>query len=122
VQRVFFPEVNRVTVVVLAAEGFEVYTPAAPRCCGSLQLHTGYEDHARVCARETIAAFGGHDTVIVNSAGCGSGMKDYGELMDAPAFEAKVRDVLEFPGRARGAGDLLRVGRRLQHAPSRGGR
>ena len=98
VQRVFFPEVNRATIAVLAAEGFEVHTPAAPRCCGSLQLHTGYEDQARVCARETIAAFHRYDTVIVNSAGCGSGMKDYGELMDAPAFAAKVRDVLEFLG------------------------
>ena len=98
VQRVFFSEVNRATVAVLSAEGFEVHAPAAPRCCGSLQLHTGYEEQARVCAREAIAAFDRYDTVIVNSAGCGSGMKDYGELIDAPAFAAKVRDVLEFLG------------------------
>lgn len=98
VQRVFFSEVNRATVAVLAAEGFEVHAPAGPRCCGSLQLHTGYEEDARACARETIAALDGYDTVIVNSAGCGSGMKDYGELVDAPGFAAKVRDVLEFLG------------------------
>jgi glycolate oxidase iron-sulfur subunit len=96
VQRVFFPEVNRATVAVLAAEGFEVHAPTAPRCCGSLQLHTGYEKEAAACARETIDALGGYDTVIVNSAGCGSGMKDYAHLVDAPEFAAKVRDVLEF--------------------------
>ena len=96
VQRVFFSEVNRATVAVLSAEGFEVHAPTAPRCCGSLQLHTGYEEPARARARETIAAFDRYDIVIVNSAGCGSGMKDYRELVDAPAFAAKVRDVHEF--------------------------
>ncbi|MBV9197753.1 MAG: (Fe-S)-binding protein [Solirubrobacterales bacterium] len=96
VQRVFFPAVNRATAAVLAAEGFEVHAPRAPRCCGSLQLHTGYEEEARVCARETIAALDKYDTVIVNAAGCGSGMKDYAHLAGDRAFAAKVRDVHEF--------------------------
>jgi glycolate oxidase iron-sulfur subunit len=96
VQRVFFHEVNRATVAVLAAEGFEVHAPRSPSCCGSLQLHTGYEPEAQVHARETIASLGGYDTVIVNAAGCGSGMKDYAHLVDDPAFAAKVKDVHEF--------------------------
>ncbi len=96
VQRVFFSEVNRATAFVLAAEGFEVHAPRRPACCGSLQLHTGYEPQAQARARETIAALGGHETVIVNAAGCGSGMKDYAHLVDEPAFAAKVKDVLEF--------------------------
>ena len=99
VQRVFFGNVNAVTVGVLAAEGFEVWAPAEPRCCGALQLHTGID--ARDEARETIAAFEGCDTVVVNAAGCGSAMKDYGHLFRddaewserAAAFSAKVRDV-----------------------------
>jgi glycolate oxidase iron-sulfur subunit len=52
VQRVFFSEVNRATVDVLSAEGYEVHAPRAPRCCGSLQLHTGYGREAQVCARK----------------------------------------------------------------------
>jgi glycolate oxidase iron-sulfur subunit len=96
VQRVFFAGVNSATIEVLAAEGFEVHAPRGPRCCGSLQQHTGYEEEARACARETVAAFAGYDTVVVNAAGCGSGMKEYGHLIGAGAFAAKVKDVHEF--------------------------
>jgi glycolate oxidase iron-sulfur subunit len=101
VQRVFFGNVNAATVGVLAAEGFEVWAPQTHRCCGALQLHTGID--ARQEARDTIAAFEGCDTVVVNAAGCGSAMKDYGHLFRddpawserAAAFSAKVRDVHE---------------------------
>jgi glycolate oxidase iron-sulfur subunit len=101
VQRVFFGDVNAATVGVLAAEGFEVWAPQSHRCCGALQLHTGID--ARQEARETIVAFEGCDTVVVNAAGCGSAMKDYGHLFRddpewserAEAFSAKVRDVHE---------------------------
>lgn len=101
VQRVFFGNVNAATVGVLAAEGFEVWTPVTPRCCGALQLHTGVD--ARAEARETIVGFESCDTVVVNAAGCGSAMKDYGHLFRddpewserAAAFSAKVRDVHE---------------------------
>jgi glycolate oxidase iron-sulfur subunit len=103
VQRVFFDAVNRDTLTVLAAEGFEVWAPAAPRCCGALQVHAGDAEPARALARETIAAFEGCDAIVVNAAGCGSSMKDYGHLLRddpawaerAAAFAAKVRDVTE---------------------------
>ncbi len=96
VQRVFFSKVNRATVAVLAAEGYEVHAPREPRCCGSLQLHTGYAAAARERARDTVSALGGYDTVIVNAAGCGSGMKDYAHLIGDDEFVAKVKDVFEF--------------------------
>jgi glycolate oxidase iron-sulfur subunit len=104
VQRVLFHEVNAATVKVLSAEGFEVHAPRAPRCCGALQLHSGDDGPARARARETIEAFAHHDVVLVNAAGCGSAMKDYGHLLRddpdwaerAEAFAAKVRDVTEF--------------------------
>jgi len=98
VQRVFFAGVNRATVAVLAAEGYEVHAPRAPRCCGSLQLHTGYQDDARARARETVDALGSYETVIANAAGCGSGMKEYGELLgeSGAAFAGRVSDVHEF--------------------------
>ena len=96
VQRVFFGPVNRATATVLAAEGFEVHAPRSPRCCGSLQLHTGYEEAARERAHDTVAAFAGYDTVIVNAAGCGSGMKDYGHLIGDHEFAGRVKDIHEF--------------------------
>lgn len=103
VQRVFFGDVNAATLAVLAAEGFDVFAPRLPRCCGALQLHSGRDEPARALARATIAAFERCDTVVANAAGCGSAMKDYGHLLrDDPAwaeraraFSAKVRDVTE---------------------------
>jgi len=103
VQRVFFGDVNAATVRVLSAEGWEVHAPRAPRCCGALQLHSGEDAPARARAKETIEAFEDYDVVVVNAAGCGSAMKDYGHVLRddpewkdrAEAFAAKGRDVSE---------------------------
>jgi len=101
VQRVFYPEVHRATIGVLAAEGFEVLAPPAPDCCGALELHSGEQEAGVARARATIAAFaalGPLDHVVVNAAGCGAAMKEYGEFVggaEAHAFAGKVRDVTE---------------------------
>ena len=103
VQRAFFGHVNRATAEVLAAEGFEVHAPRAPRCCGALQLHAGDDEPARALARGAIAAFESYEHVVVNAAGCGSAMKDYAHLLrDDPewagravALAERVRDVTE---------------------------
>jgi glycolate oxidase iron-sulfur subunit len=103
IQRVFFGDVNAATVRVLAAEGWDVDAPRAPRCCGALQLHSGVEDEALALARATIAAYESYDRVVTNVAGCGSAMKDYAHLLAddrewgerAAAFSAKVVDVHE---------------------------
>jgi glycolate oxidase iron-sulfur subunit len=108
VQRAFFHRVNRATVDVLSAEGFDVHAPREPRCCGALQLHAGDDQPARALARRTIAALEGHDLVVVNAAGCGSAMKDYGHLLRddrdwagrAERFSRRVRDVTEVLGEA----------------------
>jgi glycolate oxidase iron-sulfur subunit len=103
VQRVFFSDVNEATARVLAAEGFEVHVPRLPRCCGALPMHAGEDVQARELAKATIEALEGYETVVVNAAGCGSAMKDYGHVLrDEPAwaeraaaFAAKVRDATE---------------------------
>jgi glycolate oxidase iron-sulfur subunit len=105
VQRLSFGGVNHATVRVLAAEGCRVAAPAAQGCCGALPLHSGHLDQARALARHTIETFeaAGVDRIVVNAAGCGSAMKDYGELFHddpvwaarATALSAKVRDVSE---------------------------
>ncbi|MBB3662372.1 glycolate oxidase iron-sulfur subunit [Prauserella sediminis] len=105
VQDVFFHEVNTATQRVLAAEGCEVLTPREQGCCGALGLHAGREPHARERAKQTIATFEKLpvDNIVVNVAGCGSSLKEYGHLLAddpqwrerATAFSEKVRDVTE---------------------------
>ena len=105
VQSVFFSHVNAATARVLAAEGCEVITPANQPCCGALMLHTGLEEQAAAMARAIIALFeaANVDTVVLNAAGCGSTMKEYGYLLRddpqwaarAAAFSAKCKDITE---------------------------
>src|SRR6266705_2408845 len=107
VQSVFFPQVNAATARVLAAEGCEVVAPPGQGCCGALSLHSGREAEAGAFARRTIAVFeqAGVDAVVVNSAGCGSAMKEYERLLGgadggwaerAAEMSGKVRDLTEF--------------------------
>ncbi|MGI8427758.1 MAG: (Fe-S)-binding protein [Solirubrobacteraceae bacterium] len=101
VQRVFFPQAHRASIATLAAEGFEVLAPPLPDCCGALELHSGEEEAAIARARATIAAFGelgALEHIVVNAAGCGAAMKEYGDLLGTPearAFSARVRDITE---------------------------
>jgi glycolate oxidase iron-sulfur subunit len=112
VQSVFFPQVNASTARVLAAEGCDVIIPPGQGCCGALSLHSGREAEAAAFARRTIAMFeqAGVDAIVVNSAGCGSAMKEYERLLGgtggsgaeagwaarAAEMSGKVRDVAEF--------------------------
>jgi glycolate oxidase iron-sulfur subunit len=105
VQRVLFPEVNDATLRVLAAEGCEVVAPPQG-CCGALSIHSGRAGESLEMARALMEAFEGEqlDAILVNAAGCGSNLKDYGRLFAhdpawaacAAAFAAKVKDVTEF--------------------------
>jgi glycolate oxidase iron-sulfur subunit len=107
VQRVAFPEVHAATVRVLAAEGCDVRVPHDQGCCGALALHAGRLDDGRAFARRLIAAFehAEVDRIVVNAAGCGSAMKEYGELLaDDPAWAARAR---AFSARVRDISELL---------------
>ena len=89
VQGAFFPGVNAATARVLQAEGCDVVVPAAQGCCGALSVHNGREAEGQAFARSLIDAFEarGVEHVVVNSAGCGSTMKEYAELLaDDPAY------------------------------------
>jgi glycolate oxidase iron-sulfur subunit len=91
VQSVFFPEVNAATARVLAAEGCEVIIPNPKNqgCCGALMIHAGEEKAALVYARRAIDTFERVpvDAIVINAAGCGSNMKDYGYLLrDDPNY------------------------------------
>ncbi len=106
VMRVMFAPVHHATARVLAANGVEVVCPRRQGCCGALHGHQGHGEDARQLARETIDAFekDDFDAIIVNSAGCGSMMKEYGHVLKddpawaerAAAFSARVKDVSEY--------------------------
>jgi glycolate oxidase iron-sulfur subunit len=103
-----FGDTNAATARVLARNGVEVVATVGQTCCGALHAHAGERELARDLARRNIAAFevDAVDAVIVNAAGCGAAMKEYGWLLKddptwsarASAFAAKVRDATEYLG------------------------
>jgi glycolate oxidase iron-sulfur subunit len=103
VQRVFFPNVNGATLRVLSAEGCEVSVPRGQGCCGALSMHAGREHESLEFSKALITKMEGFETIVINAAGCGSHLKDYGRLFAkdpawaerAKKFSAKVRDIHE---------------------------
>jgi glycolate dehydrogenase iron-sulfur subunit len=91
--------INRASVNLLTAAGYDVVVPPAQICCGALANHAGLRDTAKDMARKNIAAFpaGKLDGIIINAAGCGAMLKEYPVLIDgAGEFSAKVKDITEF--------------------------
>ena len=100
-----FGDVHRATARVLARSGVAAEATPGQGCCGALHAHDGDIDFARRLARENIDALEHcSDPIVVNSAGCGAAMKEYGDLLSgdlayaekARAFSARVKDVTEF--------------------------
>ena len=108
IANVFFARLNEATIRVLQKNGCEVSVPANQTCCGALHVHSGLREEARVLARKNVDALlaGNYDAIITNAAGCGSTLKEYGELLEhdpayaakAQEFASRVRDVNEFLG------------------------
>jgi len=104
VQQVLEQEINWATLRVLAKNGVEVLIPPEQVCCGAILMHTGEEQRARRLARQNLRAFPSDvDAILVNAAGCGSGLKEYGLLFkgleeedQALEFITRVKDVSEF--------------------------
>jgi glycolate oxidase iron-sulfur subunit len=95
-----FSHVHDATIGTLGVNGYEVREVAGQVCCGALHAHAGLRDEARALARQNITAFGPvTDSIVVNSAGCGTQLKAYGHLLDgtpeAVRFAGRVRDVTE---------------------------
>ena len=97
----FFPETTLNTARVLQKNGVEVWTPPSQVCCGALHYHAAHEEPAKEFARKNIDVFLSQDidAVIVNAAGCGAMIKDYGHILGddrAKALAKKSLDVSEF--------------------------
>jgi glycolate oxidase iron-sulfur subunit len=106
IQRLLFSGVNEATVRVLTANGCEVVIPQSQGCCAALPHHQGQEEQAKEMARLMIDNFKdtGVDFIIINAAGCGHTLKEYGHILQddpnyrdkAKQFSSRVRDVQEF--------------------------
>src|SRR5689334_9410067 len=101
IANVAFARLNEATVRVLQKNGCEVVLPEGQGCCGALHLHSGLREDAQKLARRNVDAVldGGFDAIITNAAGCGSTLKEYGELLEddrGRRFSALMKDVTEF--------------------------
>lgn len=106
IANVSFAKLNEATVRVLRKNGCEVAVSPGQNCCGALHVHSGLREEARKLARRNIDALldGPCDAIITNAAGCGSTLKEYGELLEddpvyaerAKRFSELVKDVNEF--------------------------
>ena len=94
-----FQHVHEATVRTLSVNGYEALEVTGQVCCGALHAHAGLVEEARALARVNVEAFGdGDEPIVVNSAGCGALMKEYGRLLSderGERFGARVRDVTE---------------------------
>lgn len=93
-------EVHQAAMDVLAAAGIGA-TPTggdAP-CCGALHGHAGLADDARTLASQVIDGLDPNRPILVDSAGCGAAMKDYGHLLgteEGRVFSERVFDICEY--------------------------
>jgi Fe-S oxidoreductase len=99
VMPLLYPSVHWATIRVLNRNGCDVYVPSEQVCCGALNVHSGERDAAQSMAETNLSTFA-HlpiDALIVNAAGCGSTLKEYGEIHpEGDRLASEVRDIHEF--------------------------
>src|SRR5204863_3633902 len=105
-----FRHTHWATARVLQQNGCDVVVPRDQVCCGAIHYHSGADVPALEMARKNCSVFDAAsvDAVIVNVAGCGSMLKDYGHIAHEldPQNEAqheslsqsasKMKDISEF--------------------------
>jgi len=106
VMHVAFADVDEATVRVLNHAGCDVVVPSGQGCCGAISIHAGDLGRGRELAKANIVAFerSDADVYVINAAGCGSTLKEYGHIFAgdpewaerAADFSSKVRDLTEF--------------------------
>jgi len=99
-QQVLAPEVNEATVRLLTRHDIEVVNVAGSGCCGSSVLHVGRNEQAIALAKANITAWlreidgAGLDAIVINASGCGTTVKDYGNMLAAePEWHEKALQV-----------------------------
>ena len=91
---------HRSVAALIEAAGFSYGIPTkAGSCCGALHSHAGLTHEAQSLAKSVMTSMPGASPIIVDSAGCGAALKDYGHLLGTPeavAFSERVFDVHEW--------------------------
>jgi glycolate oxidase iron-sulfur subunit len=109
-QQVLRPQINDATIRLFARGGIDVVVSAGAGCCGALSQHIGREAEAIAAAKQNVDAWskeidkGGIDAIIINTSGCGTTVKDYGQILKyetayakrAKDIAAMTKDVSEF--------------------------
>ncbi len=121
-------ETHAATARVLRRNGCDVLVPRDQVCCGALMVHSGDRESARDLARRNVDLLLGLnlDAIVVNAAGCGSTLKEYGQLLQndpeyaekAQRFDGLVKDVTEFVAGLPFAHDLGRIDARVTYQDS----
>jgi glycolate oxidase iron-sulfur subunit len=107
VMPLLFADVNEATVRVLQRNGCDIVFPPGQICCGALNIHNGETAAAKKMAQQNIDSFlaAGVDSILVNAAGCGAAMKEYGYLLrDDAVYAAKAQ---QFGALVKDAGEFL---------------
>ena len=93
-------DVHAAALRVMRSTGSTVGLPQrGGDCCGALHAHAGLSEPAKSLAARVIGAFPGNAPIVVDSAGCGAALKDYGHVLgtaEAAEFSARVRDIGEW--------------------------
>jgi glycolate oxidase iron-sulfur subunit len=99
-QQVLAPEVNEATVRLLTRHDVEVVNVAGSGCCGSSVMHVGRAEEATAFAKRNIEAWlrevdgAGLDAIVINASGCGTTVKDYGDMLaDQPEWAEKAQQI-----------------------------
>ncbi len=110
VQEVLAPQINLAAIRLLRRHGVDVMVVKDEACCGALVHHLGREEEARTFARHNIDAWTAAmrerllDAIVLTAGGCGTMVKDYGNLLArdrgyaerAEYVSGLARDVTEF--------------------------
>ncbi len=125
IMSIAFSEVHEASLRVLSRAGCEVVLPKDQVCCGALSFHNGDRETARDLARANVRAFEKSDVeaIVVNSAGCGSTMKEWGDILAddpdyanrAKAVAAKVKDFSEWLAETGVGADLGAIDARVTY-------
>ena len=99
-QSVLDPGINDAAIRLLTRSGIEVVMPPAAGCCGALTHHMGRNDESHAQAKQIIDAWiaeidgEGLDAILVTTSGCGTTVKDYGNMLaDEPEWHEKALQV-----------------------------
>ncbi len=98
-QRIVSANTNAATARVLHRIGIQLLTAPTAGCCGALSQHLSAHEEALNFMRNNIDAWWpfieqGIEAIIVTASGCGTIVKDYGELLkNDPIYRDKAKRV-----------------------------